>query len=54
VRLGTLIQINNKLIRWIDRCEMVCRYTLGLPEKEYFEQENEQLRKQISDLRRRG
>jgi hypothetical protein len=53
VRLGTLIQINNKLIRWIDRCEWPCRL-MGLPEKEYFERENEELRKQIADIRRRG
>jgi len=52
-RLGKIIRADEKLIRWIDRCTWPCRL-MGLPEKEFFEQEIEQLKKQLADYRRRS
>lgn len=51
-RLGTLISINNKIIRWVNRCPLVCYMEFGLQSAEPLERENEQLRKQLADLRR--
>ena len=51
-RLGALISLNKQMIRWWDRCPnfMEGRY----PEKNTFERENVQLRKQLADIRRTG
>ena len=51
-RIGKLIQIDKKLIRWIERCPWPCRL-MGLPEKEVFEREIEELRRQLARLRDR-
>ena len=51
-RLGALISLNKKMIRWWDRCPnfMEGRY----PDKNTFERENVQLRKQLADIQRAG
>lgn len=49
VRLGTIIRLNEQLIRWWDRCPLIMG---GMaPPKEYLERENEELRRQLARMR---
>jgi hypothetical protein len=49
-RLGTLIQVNKKLIRWIEIAPMYC--LTRLQPKEVLEQEIEQWRRELANLNR--
>jgi hypothetical protein len=49
--LGKMIQIDKKLIRWIERCPLPCKL-LGVPEREVFEREIEELRRELARLNR--
>jgi len=51
-RLGTLININNKIIRWAERAPLVCYMEFGIQSTEQLERENDELRKQLADIRR--
>ncbi len=52
-RLGTIIRINEELIRWIDRAPNIAMYSFGL-QKEQFERENAELRKRLADIQRQN
>ena len=51
-QIGAQIQILKDLIRWWDRCPNICMMS-GLPEKWELERSVEELRKTLSDMRRR-
>ncbi len=50
-RIGTVITIYQKFLRWHDRCPNVAEQMLQRPE--YYEREIAELRKQLADMRRR-
>ncbi len=49
--MGNRIRLLEQLVRWWDRCEIVCLMS-GVPPKEQLEREIRELRKQIADIRR--
>ena len=49
-RIGAMIQIDQRLIRWWDRCPNIAQ--MHLPEKRILEREIVEYRKTLADLRR--
>ena len=51
-RIGALIRINEKLIKWIDRAPSIAKRLIPVT-KDFLEREIRDLRKQLADLRKR-
>ena len=52
VILGKRIQIYEDILRWWDRCPNEC-FLMGVPKKSDLERQLAELRKEVSDMKRR-